>query len=236
MFKRFLLLILSVCSILCYTVYASNVFSVDAGKNFYVYGKQDEEISVALGIPKDEIKEYCGKNVIYLACNKDNSKQIRITAGQNAFTYSAVNISNFSNDKIMSLIPQITGIENIKGEIINKNGQKFIKTELRSTDSGGDYILTEYITVADKKSFVLSFYTDVNANKDYIEKVFQTYECDYFINEKSQSKSILEFVLPAFTIVFGVVTVIIAVTVIIDIRKRKVLNTEESPTEETNND
>lgn len=233
--KRFLLLFLSLCCLLNCTVYASDYFSLDTSKEFFVYGKNDEKLAKALGIAKDEISAYCGKNVIYLAVNKDNSKQIRITTGQNAFTYSTVNISNLSNDKISALIPEITGIENIKGEIILKNGQKFIKTELQSEDSGGAYILTQYMTVADKRSFLLSFYTDVDVDKGYIDEVFQTFECDYFENQKEESKrNILEYVLPAFTIVFAVVCVVIVISVLVEVRARNIPEeVEEVPEDES---
>ena len=204
---------------------------------FFVQGENDKELAKALGITEEQIAEYRGKNVIYLAVNKDNSKQIRITIGQNAFTYSTVNISNFSNDKIAALVPQIVEIEDVKGEIITKNGQKFIKTQLRSADSGGEYILTQYITVADKHSFVLSFYTDVNADRAYIEDVFKSFECDYFVNEKNERReNILEYVLPAFTIVFAVASVLVAASILIDVRKRKVAKEEEEIIQEEFNE
>ena len=230
--KRFFSLFLVLCCILSCTVLASEEFSLKVGKEFFVYGEDDEKLAKVLDIPQDKIKEYSGKNVVYLAANKDNSKQIRITTGQNAFTYSVVNISNFTDDKILALIPQITEIEDITGEIINKNGQKFIKTQLRSNDSGGDYILTQYITVADKKSFVLNFYTNADVNDSYIEDVFKTYDSVHFLNQKSREKNALEFILPALTIVFGVVTVIIWVSVFIDIRRKRIFEKEPEEQEE----
>jgi len=226
LFKRFLFILLSLCCVFSCTVFASDYFTINTGSEFFVYGEDNEKVAKALNISVDEIKDYCGKNVIYLAVNKKNSKQIRLTTGQNAFTYSVVNISNFSNDKISALIPQITEIEDIKGEIVDKNGQKFIKTELRGVDSGGDYILTEYITVADKRSFVLSFYTDAKVKNDYIDEVFNTFECDYFENERGQNKSILEFVLPALTIIFAIITVLITVNLLMDIRRKHKMNEE----------
>ncbi len=223
---------LILCCVFSCTVWALEEFELKVGSEFFVYGEDDEKLAEALDIPQDKIKEYCGKNVVYLAANKDNSKQIRITTGQNAFTYSVVNISNFTDDKITALIPQITEIEDITGEIINKNGQKFIKTQLRSNDSGGDYILTQFITVADKRSFVLSFYTDADKDDSYVEKIFETYNSIHFLNQNKQEKSILEYVLPALTIVFGVVSVIIGVSVIIDIRRKRIFDKETKELQE----
>lgn len=246
LFKRFLLLCVILCIALGSTVYASQFFQIKVSDEFLVLGRDDEKLAEALGISEDEIKDYCGENVLYLAINKENSKQIRLTAAQNDFTNSVINISNFSNEKISKLVPQITGIDGVRGEIIDKNGQKFIKTEMRSNDSGGEFILTEYITVADKRSFVLSFYTNIGVNRDYIEKTFENYNCDYFYNkviedEETKKLDILSLVIPALTIVFGVVVAVVGVSVIYELRKRKVavveteLETPDTETDEAEN-
>ncbi len=234
LFKRFLLLALSLCCVFNITVNASNYFSVKTDDEFLVYGKDDEKLASVLGVSVTELKEECGENVIFLAANKDNSKQIRLTVAQNDFTNSVVNISSFSNDKISQLVPQITEIDDLRGEIVNKNGQKFIKTELRTSDSGGEFILTEYITVADRRSFVLSFYTDLNVNRDYIKKTFEGYNCDYFVNEKveNEGENISEKIVPALTIVFGIVTVVIGSTVVFDLVMKKRLKVEEETEKE----
>ena len=170
----------------------------------------------------------CSDKTVYLAVNKSNTKQIRITKSQNEFTSSVINISSFSNDKILSLAEQIIGIEGVKGEVINKAGQKFIKTELRTSDSGGEYILTEYITVADTHSLVLSFYTDINEDTDYVSTTFESFDLDSFVKSKEkQNRSILDFVLPVFTVIFGIATVLIAVSIIIELKKRKTEITKE---------
>ena len=239
LFKRFLLLCVILCIALGSTVYASQFFQIKVSDEFLVLGKDDEKLANALGISKAEIKEYCGENMLYLAVNKENSKQIRLTVAQNDFTNSVINISNFSNDKISKLVPQITGIDGVRGEIVEKNGQKFIKTEMRSNDSGGEFILTEYITVADKRSFVLSFYTDIGVNRDYIEKTFENYNCDYFYNQSTTEEGtkkldVLGLIVPALTIVFGVVAAVVSVSVIYELRKRKIAEVEtESETLDT---
>lgn len=237
LFKRFLLLCVILCIALGGTVYAANYFKINAGNEFLVYGEDDGKLAKALGISEDEFQEYCAENVHFLASNKDNSKQIRLTISENEFTASVVNITNISDDKISQLIPQITGIDSIRGEIINRDGQKFIKTELRSEDSGGEFILTEYITVANKKSFVLSFYTDVGESLDYIEKTFENYSCDYFYSQSTEEKAdkksdILGLIVPAFTIVFGVVAVVVGISLIYELRKRKIKTPDAEQPEE----
>lgn len=223
--KKFVFAVFLICGIFTVCVSADSNISLNAGSEFYVYGEESAKAAETLGMSEKELSYYCKENSIeYLAVNKDNSKQIRLTVGHNDFTNSVVNISGLSNDKITSILPQIIGIEGIKGEIINKNGQKFIKTELRTSDSGGEYILTEYITVADKQSYVLSFYTDIDANNDYADIIFQTYNSSVFIDEQKQSGGVWQYILPAATVIFAAISVSIAITLIIDIRKKRVEN------------
>ena len=211
-------------------------FSIDPGKEFTVYGEDSAKTAEILGFSESELEKQCADNNIrYLAVNENNTKQIRIIISQNDFTNSVINISGLSNDSIAALLPQIVGIEGVKGEIVTKNGQKFIKTELRSSDNGGDYILPEYITVAERKSFVLSFY-----NTDYADAVFESFDSASFAGESDENpqdadKKPSDYLIPAFTIVFGAVTLFTAATIIIDLyKKRRHDSLEQSePTEQS---
>ena len=172
-----------------------------------------------------DLENYCAsKHIEYIAVDEENSKQIRITTTTTDFSNSVVNISLLSDDKISALIPQITDISGVTGEIVTKNSQKFIKTEMRSRDSGGEYILTQYYTVAGKKSLTLSFYTDIDENTNYIEKTFESYEDDIFIEDSTQEKSFLNLLLPIGTLVFALAFIIIAITVIKDLIKKRSFN------------
>lgn len=218
--KKFLSALIIIILVSGAHAYADTDFSIKPDGDFYIYGTDNTDIAQILNITESELQSYCGEKTVYLALNRENTKQIRIYETQNDFTNSVVNISSLSNDKIMDLLPQITGIDNIKGEVIDKNGQKFIKTQLRSSDSGGEYIITEYITVAGRKSYVLSFYTDIDADTDYIEKTFETFDSVNFEKQEKQNSSALEFVLPAFTVIFGIITFAVGFTVVRDLRKR----------------
>ncbi len=222
LFKRFISAVIAAICLFAVNVCAESVITVNPGDEFYVYGRQNAEIAEISGISENELSDYCFKNNIeYLAVNKDNSKQIRVSVKNNDFTNSVINISGLSDDSISSLLPQIIGIEGVRGEIINRNGQKFIKTELRSADNGGDYILTEFITVADKKSYVLSFYTDAKKDTGYTDAVFETYIAKVFINEKNEAQNGFVFIVPVLTVIFVLAFLFVLITVIIDFRKKQ---------------
>jgi hypothetical protein len=158
---------------------------------------------------------------VYLAVNSGNTKQIRIRTEITEFSNSIGNISNLSDDNITALISDIVGIEDVNGDIIEKDGQKFIKIQLRSTDSGGEYILTQYFTVASKQNFVLSFYTDINEDTEYIEKTFESYTSPYFnsITQNNKSNSMSYIILGA-AILFLVICVVVTITIVLDLKKK----------------
>lgn len=188
-------------------------------EDFYILGEDNADIADALGIDEAELKDI---EDAFFAVDKDNKRQIRLTVEADSLAKKTVNISALSDKELKTLIPQITGIEDAKGEIIEKDGQKFIKTQLKTKDSGGEYVITQFFTVAGAKSYVLSFYTDIETDRKYIDKTFMTLESDDFISNESQKKSdMLFYGVAAAAIIFFGVCVVVTVTVVRDIKKEK---------------
>ncbi len=192
--------------------------------DFLEYEKDSKDVANILNMEEDELLSFCSKNNIRgLWVNKDNTKQIRLSYYNTDFSNSVVNISTLSDDKISELVPDITGIENAKGEIVLKGIQKFIKLQLKSQDSGGDYNLTQYITVANKELFVLSFYTAIDDNTDYIyiEKTFDSFDFPYFLTAENGSSDKWQYIILIGAIVFALVAIVIGITVIRDIKNER---------------
>lgn len=216
---------MSFCFLFSITASAESDFNIKPYGKFYNIFEHKEKVAEIFDMSVSDLENYCAsKHIEYIAVDEENSKQIRITTTTTDFSNSVVNISLLSDDKISALIPQITDISGVTGEIVTKNSQKFIKTEMRSRDSGGEYILTQYYTVAGKKSLTLSFYTDIDENTNYIEKTFESYEDDIFIEDSTQEKSFLNLLLPIGTLVFALAFIIIAITVIKDLIKKRSFN------------
>ncbi len=203
---------------------ASTDFSLSAQNEFSVMGTETKAVCEILGINQSDLDKYCNDNHIkYLAVNKDNTKQISLSVKTTDFSTAVVNISTFTDDKINSLLPDIIGIENARGESVFLDGQKFIKTQLKSTDSGGEFILTQYITIADRKTYILSFHTSAATDSGYIQEVFESFKCEAFITESNNNKlfDLLRYILPITVIIFAAICSILIYTIIRDIKKNK---------------
>lgn len=223
--KKFLIILLAILPLMMLKVSAKRNAEpqIEPFGEFVVYEQDEKKVSEIIGMTEENLEEYCKQNnVEYLAVNKDNSKQIRLTVTQKDFSRNIVNLNNLSPEKIQSLIPEITGFSDVLGEVTEKNGQKFIKVNLKSSDSGGEYILTQYITVTNKKSYTLSFYTFAGVDTDYIEKTFESYaDSEIFESEKNY----IPIVITAF-ILFLCVGIFVAFTIIRDIKKERNENNE----------
>ncbi len=149
--------------------------SAKSQETFYVHGSANNYVSEILGITEAELKDYVkDNNITYLAVNKNNTKQIRKTEISDAFSKKIGNFFALDDNEILELTEELTGFKDVNGTVFEKGNKKFLKIELKTTDSGGEYILTQYITVANSKKEILSFYTAANTTTDYIEDVFSS--------------------------------------------------------------
>lgn len=180
--------------------------------DFSIYSEKPEKVAEILEIDKksldNTVKE---KNILYLAVNQDNTKQIQLTSNENDFSNSVTNLSNLTNDSINSLLPDITGLNNVKGEIVFKDTQKFVKINLRNNED--KYVLTQYFTVADNKIYTLSFYTSLNSDTDYIETTFVTTKNENQEIKPNNNLSLLRVFVICGTLIFGCACIILIFTI-----------------------
>ena len=97
-------------------VFAAEDITLNAGKDLLVYtaGGDNGKIAAALNIDSEELSSYISENnVEYFAVNKENTVQIKLTVNITEFSSSVSNLSNLSDGNIESLLPEITGIDEI---------------------------------------------------------------------------------------------------------------------------
>lgn len=220
LFKR-LICIAAAIAVSALSVFADGAgIKINAGKEFTVLssGENEKELASILGITENELIGYCRENSIeYLAVNRDNTKQIRLSVNQTEFSSAVINFSNLSDENIAAVVPDIVGVSNVKCETADKNGQKFAKVRLSSSDSGGDYTVSQYITAANKKLFILSVCTAADKDADYADEIFEGFDSGDFNHTKSTKNGYNGIIVGAIVILV-VVCAFVTVTLIKDIR------------------
>lgn len=220
LFKR-LICIAAAIAVSALSVFADGTgIKINAGKEFTVLssGKNEKELASILGITENELIGYCRENSIeYLAVNRDNTKQIRLSVNQTEFSSAVINFSNLSDENIAAVVPDIVGVSNVKCETVDKNGQKFAKVRLSSSDSGGDYTVSQYITAANKKLFILSVCTAADKDADYADEIFEGFDSGDFNHTKSTKNGYNGIIVGAI-VILAVVCAFVTITLIRDIR------------------
>ena len=189
----------------------------DIDETFYVFSDASdrEKVSKIIGQETEDLDEYCSSNgIIYLAVNEDNSKQIRISRTKSNFSEKLGNISFLTDGEIGDVFAEDIKASS-KYKLTEKNSQKFIVFENRYSDSGGKYTLTSFVTVANENLYTLSFYTSENSDTEYMEKVFDGYECDSFLNHNSNSNN--GYILIIVTVLLALLALWIIYTLVRDL-------------------
>ena len=201
-------------------VSAAGRITLKAGDEFSVYGEDSKKVAEILGMSETALNEYTQQNnIVYLAVNDENTKQIRLTVNTTDFSGSIGNLSLLSDSEIEGLIPDITGDSAVKGEIIENGGQKFVLSRVSSEDSGGGYTLARYFTVAGDNEYILSFYTSDGVSEDYIGEVFESFKSDDFYGEND--KKPYSYIVIAAIAVFSAGGLFIIYTIIRDLTVKR---------------
>lgn len=196
-------------------------FTVDDEFLTYSSGGEAESIAETLKMTEAELIAYCRENgIVRLAVNKDNTKQIRAEITESPFSESIENLNDLSNSRITEIMTSITGDKSVKGEILKNGGQKFVRVHILTGDSGGEYKVMRYITVADRKEYTLTFYTAKDVAEDYTDKVFESFTSPDF-KKKDEAESSYGYIILAAIILLAGLAVYVAVTIIRDIKADK---------------
>lgn len=204
---------------------AFNVGDINTPDGFFVYSENPKKVADIVSMTPEKLKQHNEENnIIYFAVNEDNTKSIQLSCQETDFSNSISDLSLLSDTTVKSLIPDITGLNNIQGEIIFHKDLKFVKINIREKNEG--YILTQFFTVTDKKMYILSFITENNGSLDYIDQAFSP------VSNTDESDSTFRIIVIVATIIFGGVCLVLIFTIVKDLVLRK-KETAEETTEET---
>lgn len=193
-------------------------FSLKTPENFVSATPKDDlsELSKVVGISSDDLKSYFNDgNFLYIAADKTNKNQIKLSCYEDEFSKKSINLIGFEDNDLLTLgeFFLTAKSEDSKPNITTEtnNGTKFIKTVENHKDSGGEYTVTQYITVIDGKTYKLSVFTPANADKQLEKEVFNSFRIeqnDGFLFTFNHLLIILAVMLFATLIVMSVLSII----------------------------
>ena len=225
LFKKIISSLVILCLIFSLEVFASEKsdFLINAPEEFLVYGEDNGEIAELLGVEENKLDSFFEeKNIAYFAATEDNKKQITLYSYKNEFSSGIDNLNGIKNDKIKELLPDILRTENIKAKVFVENGQKFAENKLESKDSGGEFCLIQYYTVANGNNYLLNFYTHSSENSKYVDKIFKNYSKSEFF-KKSAEKNVdgMICIVAVIFIILVFSIFVLTVSVIVDIKRKR---------------
>ena len=211
------LLVLVLSLIFSFSISALKTDQLTPNEDFYIYSAAPDKVAEIVKMSKEDLKtDVESKNIIFLAVDKENTRQIQLTETENKFSTTVSNLSNLSDSSIRSLAADITGVENIKGKVVLHGEQKYVRIELKSKE----YVLTQFFTVENKKLYTLSFYTNLEVSTDYIKDTFSyKQKTADSITVKEIPKNLKTLTVIGFSI-FGILFFVILYSIIKDYFKR----------------
>ena len=215
-------IILAICLmfLLGFSVTALEIDKITPDEDFIIYSSAPEKVAEVLGTdPESLANKVAEQNIKFLAVTKDCSKQIQAVETETDFSSSVKDLSNLSDSSIKTLLPDITGIPNIKGKIISKDGQKYVEINLKNENE--DYILTQFFTIEDGKLYTVSFYTKSGVSTDYIKNAFKTEEIESNDINVPKTPTLFKVIVIIGTVIFGLACLVLLYSIIKDIVKPK---------------
>ncbi len=218
-FKKFVIAVF-LFIVLCINTLAISGDIITPDNDFIIYSANKQKVADILGASVSELDEKVkNQGIVFLAVNNDNTKQIQMTETVTDFSQKVSDFSNLSDRSIISLLPTISGMDNISGNVVTHNGQKYGYIKLKQKESG--YILTQYFTVKEKKLYTVTFYTEEGISTDYIETAFSTEDLiRKSIIMPGTDKGGLVAVIVG-TVIFGVIFILILYTLIKDFKNTR---------------
>mgnify|MGYP003291553725 CR=1 FL=1 len=197
----------------------SKEFDIKVPKDFtdVYYGNDVTEVAEILGIGNKELsKTLKDNNIIYFAVSPDKSTQIRVSCAEDDFAKKLGDINNLSQKETKNLFKSLKVGNNADFKTDKSNGRNYIRSCEVLKDSGGEYTVTQYITVLNGKSYYLTCYNNGSKTSKEVEKIFQGFS----IEDTYKNLIITRYVVAASIILFMLICVAMAVGIFKKLRKK----------------
>ena len=163
-------------SMLCLTVVAETPdFDLDMGDG-YIYFRDGDDLSKAekiTGISTKELQKlFKQENLVMLALSEDNQRQIRVAHYSNELSEKIADLDLLDIKQLAEFRDKLSERLSLDGTLIGTDyvenldapiNKYVIHTELFS-DNGGDYMVTQYVTVKDGAFWHITTYGPNHSN------------------------------------------------------------------------
>ena len=197
--------------------------------NGYKYAlKSDEKSEIAdiVGLSEKELESYYDKGKLeLLAVNSDNTSQIKLSVLEDDFSKKIVSFNNLTDDRLIVLANSFFSgsYEDVAAntKVIKSQNSKYLKYSEKLTDSGGEYTVTQFITVYDKKTYRFSVSYTAKQGENFDDEVFNGFK----LKEKEEAPSIFKTLVIFGILVFSALIIFAAVGIFKSYKKEKLDDT-----------
>ncbi len=217
-------LILTLCFIFlfsCPVSAESKGYTVEIPEEFYVsYGNsKDDMVAKIIGMDQEKYNNYFIANgILFIAVKEDNSAQIRFSRYRNEFSEKLGNLSNLNEQEFGEIAEMLSKGKSYSSK--RSGEQPFIAISEKLSDSGGEYVSTQYITVKNGNIYQLSCYNKGDKVSEEIDNVFSSLRFS-----KSDNFTWLYTMIILASIILGGVIIIMIKGIVGDLKKQE--NDEE---------
>lgn len=186
-YKIICILVILICAFSLTAGATSTAFEIQLSKDYNTLYQGDDPSPMAkrLGMEKKELQDYMKDNgVLLIAVSKDRSKQVRIIEEKTEFSSLAEDISALDEEALNNLSQRLTSNQNSEFQYVTNNKRKYIKFSDVLSDSGGSYVMTQYITIKNGRFYKLCFYNSGELQDDEADAVFNQFK----LSEKKEAK------------------------------------------------
>lgn len=176
----------------------SKVFELELSKDYNTLylGEDAAPMAKRLNIETKELKSYMEENgVLMIAVSKDKSRQIRVIEEETEFSLLAEDISAMDKASLNEFAQIVTSDNNTEFSYVTNNSRKYIKFSDTLTDSGGSYVMTQYVTICSGKIYRYCFYNSGEKEIAEADETFNNFKLLGFEEEKLPGWLSIVFVL-----------------------------------------
>ena len=206
-------------------------FSIDLPQDFYYADEYADKtkISEITGVSVTELEEHYKQNNIKLfALDKENKVQIKISSFADDFSSKTVDFSKYNDEQLKDIAKNILNNEQaLNLKIVSSNNHKFLTAKEAHKDSGGEYTVTQYITVVNGKNYSLTVFAPIDYSSDYADEIFESFKLESKVIKAEKKIHLSDVIILLLIISFAIIATISLISIIISSKAKNEAQTTQ---------